>query len=224
MRLRYVYSVFLIFYSLPLLSSTVPVIPLELLFGNPEKTNPLLSPDGKCLAYCAPVNGVINIWLKNSDDIKDNGKPITQDTQRGIRYFYWSYDSKKILYYQDTDGDENWHVYALDVESGNTHDLTPFSGVRSGILSLNKRYPNEILITMNRENKKFSDVYRLSLVDNTITLDTKNSGDVIAWLADNNLQVRAAVQKNDDGGQTLLVRNTATHPWRTLLDILTPIR
>ena len=39
------------------------LIPGKILFlGNPVKTSAQISPDGKRLAYLAPVNNVLNVW------------------------------------------------------------------------------------------------------------------------------------------------------------------
>ena len=87
--------------------SDVPLIPREVLFGNPEKLSPMISPDGKQLAYLAPdKNNVLNVWLK---DLACTGEDqlITSDKKRGIRSFFWAYSGKDILYIQDVEGDEN---------------------------------------------------------------------------------------------------------------------
>ena len=83
-----------------------PLIPRETLFGNPDKTNPQISPDGKYLAYLAPVNGVLNVWVKMVG--QNDEHPVSKETNRGIRTYMWAYDNKHILYLQDNGGDENW--------------------------------------------------------------------------------------------------------------------
>ena len=69
----------------------------------------------------------MNVWVAPVDAIQD-ARPVTQDTDRGIRLYFWTYNPGYIMYVQDRGGDENWHVYATDVESGETRDLTPFDG------------------------------------------------------------------------------------------------
>ena len=75
---------------------TTSLIPREVLFGNPERTNPQISPDGTQLGYLAPVNGVLNVWTKTIG--KDDDRAVTNDTKRGIRNFTWQYDNKHVLY------------------------------------------------------------------------------------------------------------------------------
>ena len=103
----------------------VPVIPRSALFGNPEKTQGRVSPDGKYVSFIAPKDGVLNVWVGPRSD-PSAAKPVTNDTKRGIRQHFWAYDNKHVLYLQDEGGDENWHIYATDVAAGTTKDLTPY--------------------------------------------------------------------------------------------------
>ena len=82
----------------------VELIPREVLFGNPVKTSPQISPDGKRLSYLAPVDNVLNVWVKTVG--KEDDKVVTKDTDRGIRIYFWAQDNKHILYLQDKGGDE----------------------------------------------------------------------------------------------------------------------
>ena len=95
----------------------VPVIPRSALFGNPEKAQARLSPDGKFVSFIAPKDGVLNVWVGPRSD-PSAAKPVTNDTKRGIRQHFWAYDNKHVLYQQDEGGDENWHIYATDVVTG----------------------------------------------------------------------------------------------------------
>ena len=96
----------------------VPLVPREVLFGNPEKIQPRISPDGKRLAYIAPVNGVLNVWVGEVGAPGDSFKPVTTDTDRGIRAFFWGQDNARILYVQDAGGDENWRLHDTELASG----------------------------------------------------------------------------------------------------------
>src|SRR4051812_43630129 len=86
------------------------LIPRTVLFGNPDKASPHISPDGKQLSFLAPVDGVMNVWVAPINH-PDDAKPVTQDKKRGIRAYFWAYTSNHLLYIQDKGGDENWHVY-----------------------------------------------------------------------------------------------------------------
>jgi Tol biopolymer transport system component len=104
--------------------STTQLIPREALFGNPERTSPQISPDGTQLGYLAPVDGVLNVWIRTLG--KSDDRAVTADKHRGIRNSLWQYDNKHVLYTQDVGGDENWRLYQTDIASKQTKDLTPF--------------------------------------------------------------------------------------------------
>ena len=140
----------------------VPLIPRQVLFGNPDKAAARISPDGKQLSYLAPVDGVLNVWVGPTDD-PAAAKPVTQDKKRGIRSYFWAYTGKHILYTQDADGDENWHVYCVDLASGQTTDLTPIKGVAAQIESVSHRFPTEILVGLNDRDEKLHDVYLVNI-------------------------------------------------------------
>ncbi len=80
-------------------SSPVRLIPREVLFGNPEKATPLISPDGKRMAYLAPVKDVLNVWVGTVGE--DDYRPVTHDTDRGIRVHFWAHDGRHLMYLQD---------------------------------------------------------------------------------------------------------------------------
>jgi Tol biopolymer transport system component len=90
-------------------------VPLDVLFGNPERSSPQLSPDGTRLAFLAPVDGVLNVW--EGSVAAADFRPVTDDRVRGIRTYLWAQDDRHLLYLQDTAGDENWHVHSVDLDS-----------------------------------------------------------------------------------------------------------
>lgn len=112
---------------------TTPLIPREVLFGNPERADPQISPDGTQLGYLAPVDGVLNVWIRTLGKVDD--RAVTADKHRGIRNFLWQFDNRHILYTQDLGGDENWRLYQTDIASKQTKDLTPFDKVRVDIVA-----------------------------------------------------------------------------------------
>src|SRR5436305_9480680 len=130
-----------------------PLIPRDVLFGNPERTSPQLSPDGKRLAWLAPdKKNVLQVWVKTIG--KDDDKMVTADKKRGIRNYGWAPDSKTILYAQDNDGDENFHIYGVDLDAGTVRDYTPYQGVRAEISSIERTVPDQIIVQMNARNKQ----------------------------------------------------------------------
>jgi len=195
-----------------------PLIGRDVLFGNPEKVSPRLSPDGKRISWVAPNDkNVLQVWVKTVG--KEDGKPVTADKKRGIRQYFWAWDSKTLVYSQDNDGDENTHLWGVDLDSGNVRDLTPFQGVKASLTERDPNFPNELLVEMNLRDRHAFDVHRLDLRTGALTLDTQNPGDVAGWSADAKFQVRAAQAQTPDGGTEIRVRDDVKSPWRSFVKV-----
>jgi dipeptidyl aminopeptidase/acylaminoacyl peptidase len=192
-----------------------PIIPRTVLFGNPVRTSPQISPDGNRLAFLAPVNDVLNVWVGSSDGT--DTQPVTDDRDRGIRFYLWAADGQHILYLQDIGGDENWRLYAVHADTKTVRDLTPFPEVQVQIVDRDKHFPHELLIAMNKEDARYHDVYRLDLRTGEMPLVAKNPGNVASWVTDATFNVRGALKATPDGGFELLIRETPGAPWRTVL-------
>ena len=95
-------------------SGLPPLIDRELIFGNPEIAGAQLSPDGKYLAFQKPWKETRNVYVKGVDQPFSAARLLTAETKRPIAGYFWSRDSKYILYVKDNDGDENYNVYAVD--------------------------------------------------------------------------------------------------------------
>lgn len=193
----------------------VKLIPREILFGNPTRMSPKLSPNGKHLAYVAPHNGVLNIWVRTVGKNDDN--VVTNDTKRGIRSYFWSPNGKKLLYIQDKDGDENNHVYAIAPTGGEAMDLTPIDGVRAQIIQVERTRPSEILVGLNDRNPQLHDVYKININTGKRVLVQKNDIVATGWIADHKLQVRAASVLTPAGGSKLVYRPGARGPFKDLM-------
>jgi dipeptidyl aminopeptidase/acylaminoacyl peptidase len=196
-------------------AASPPLIPRELLFGNPERAQGRISPDGLRMSYLAPKNGVLNVWVKTIG--KDDDKVVTDDKLRGIRIHSWAMDNKHILYLQDQGGNENWHIYAVDLDKGSVRDLTPFENVQAQIVALEPEIPNEMLVQMNKRDPSLMDLYRVDLTTGDSKLVGQNTGRIVGWVPDFQYRTRAAYASAPDGGFDLLVRETETDSFKTLI-------
>jgi dipeptidyl aminopeptidase/acylaminoacyl peptidase len=116
---------------------------------------------------------------------------------------------------QDSGGDENFHVFQTDIDSKSTKDLTPEAGARASVVATSAKYPNQMLVSMNKRNKQLFDVYRVDLKTGELTLEIENPGDVLNWTADNDMQIRAA-DAMAGMVQESRVRADAKSPWKVL--------
>jgi dipeptidyl aminopeptidase/acylaminoacyl peptidase len=199
-----------------------PLIPREVLFGGDEKELPRISPDGSMLAYVAPCDGTSSVWVRNLAE--DSDRVVAHDAGKPILWFTWQGNGKSILYFQDQSGNERYHLFQLDLQSGSVRDLTPGDGVRAqplrgflaSVAAVNHRYPDEMLICSNARDEKLNDAVRVDLARGELILDTENPGDVSGWLNDNAYVVRAALAQRTDGSSEIRVRDDAAAPWRVL--------
>jgi dipeptidyl aminopeptidase/acylaminoacyl peptidase len=183
----------------PVPDSIVPLIPRTELFGNPDRAMARISPDGKQLAYLAPVDNVLNVWVCPIGELAE-AKPVTQDKKRGVRNYFWAYNNTHLLYSQDQDGDEDWHIYGVDLVSGKTTDLTPFPKIAAQVQEVSERFPDEILIAINNRNEQYHDIHRVNLKTGERSLVQENP-DFAGFTTDDDFRVRFAEKMLPDGSQ-----------------------
>ena len=177
------------------------IIDRETLFGNPDKASPQISPDGKRLAYLAPVNGVLNVWVGPVDD-PSAAKPVTQDASRGIRRYFWAYTNNHVVYVQDKGGDENWRAYSVNLANNETKDLTPIEKVAARVEQVSHKFPNEILVGLNDRDAQYHDVQRINITTGERKLVQENK-EFAGFLIDDDYAVRFATKVTPDGGSEI---------------------
>ena len=194
----------------------VPLIPRQLLFGNPDRAAPQISRDGTMISYISPVDGVLNVWVAPVDDL-DSARPVTHDTARGVRMYFWAYTNEHVLYLQDTDGDENWHVYSVDLSTDETIDLTPLDNVQAQIQAVSKDFPGEIVVGINDRDAQLHDVYRIDISTGKRDLIQQNEG-FAEFVVDDDYNVRFAMRLTPEGGSEIL-QPTAEGGWELFMAI-----
>jgi dipeptidyl aminopeptidase/acylaminoacyl peptidase len=195
----------------------VELIPRDALFGNPERAAVMISPDGKYLSWVAPVDGVMNIWVAPAAE-PDRAKAITADTARGIRNYFWSYQPDTLLYLRDTGGDEDFHLFSVNLATGKAVDLTPFPKTTAQVVAASHAQPGAILVGMNDRDPQWHDLYRVDLASGTRALVEKNDDRIGAYIADDQYQVRFATRARPDGGQDVLQAD-GKGGWKEYADI-----
>ncbi len=177
-----------------------------------------LSPDGKLLAYVrGSEEGVPNLWVRTAGKADD--RMVSAEKKAGVGQYRWSGDGRTLLFLKDSDGDENFHLYGVNLKTGLTRDYTPFPGLKAQNLLISERVPREALVGLNLRDRRLFDICRVNLDTGALEVDTENPGDVRWWLPDANFQIRAAVSIDGaDSHQELRVRDGRGQPWRVLIN------
>ena len=179
------------------------LIPRATFFGNPERANVQISPDGKYLSWLAPREGVLNVWIAPAGKLEE-ARAVTTDTARPVHQYFWAFDKKHLLYLQDQAGDENFHLYAVDVTADGAAavDLTPLDKVRALVMGVSHKQPKTILVGLNDRDPQFHDVYSVDLASGARTLVLENK-EYAGFVVDEDFNVRFGVAMLPDGSSVI---------------------
>jgi len=192
-------------------AQAAPLIERAKLFGNPSRSGAQLSPDGKHLAWLAPRDGVMNIWVAPIDKL-EAARPLTASKDRPIRVLFWAPDSSMVMYIQDKAGDENFLLYGIDVQSGAERTLTPFEKTRVQVVSVSPLVKDRILVGLNNRDPQWHDIHSLDLKTGKLTEIIRADG-YAGFVADANHALRLALRPNAAGGMDYFtVSATPTGP------------
>ncbi len=178
--------------------TSAPLIPRSILFGNPDHAQIRVSPDGRYLSRLSPVDNVLNLHISPIDDLSSDTL-LTHEKGRGIPSHSWAWTGKHILYPKDKDGDENDHLYCVDIEKGTTRDLTPFKTVKAKLMASSRNYPEEIIIGRNDRDPQYHDLWRLNIVTGETTMILENKEKFAGFEIDEDLNVRLGSRYLDNG-------------------------
>ncbi|HEX4885314.1 MAG TPA: S9 family peptidase [Casimicrobiaceae bacterium] len=179
-------------------AQTTDLIPRKHIFGNPTRTSATISPDGTKLAYLAPRDGVLNVWVAPAS-APDQAKAVTAEKVRPIRSFFWSPDGTRILYIQDEGGNENWALHGVELATGKETKYTNFDKTQVRVTGVSHKVPGAILISANNRNPQFHDVHRLDLATGQLTLVRENN-EYIGFVSDYDLRLVFGVKPAPGGG------------------------
>lgn len=192
------------------------LVPRNIFFGNPSRIQGRVSPDGTKMSFLAPVDGVLNLWVGPLGDF-DAAKPITQDTGSGIDSHQWALNSRNVLYIRDTGGDEDFHIYSVDLETNEAINLTPFEKTTGQFVGSSYRHPDEYLLGINNRDQRWHDVWRVNVITGDRELVEQHDR-FAGFVADLDLNVRLAVEPTRDGGQMVFKRE-ASGDWAEFFKI-----
>lgn len=190
-----------------------PIIDRQAFFGEIQISGAQISPDAKWISFLKPYQGTRNIWVKRAEEPFSAARPISAETTRPVRSYFWSHDSRYILYAQDAGGDENFNVYAIDPAAPAdpksklppTRALTNLKGVRTQIVAVPKTRPDILYIGLNDRDPKWHDLYELHISTGEKKLVRKNTDQIAAWVFDHDAALRLA-ERTTSAGDTEILR------------------
>ncbi len=181
------------------------LIDRNIFFDNPEIGGGQLSPDGKLIAFMKAYNGIMNIYVKNIDaDFKDS--KILTKSKSPIMGYFWTRDSKYILFVNDNDGDENINIFSIyiDSESHETTNLTPLEEVSVRIYKVSRLDPDVLWIGINDRDKAWHDLYKLTISTQNLELLYTNKERITGWELDWDENIRIAYRSDITGFEEIL--------------------
>ena len=190
-----------------------PLIPMKDFFKNPDKRSYSISPNGEYLSWMQPWESRMNVFVQKIGE--EEVAQVTFATERDIAGYFWKGNSR-IIYIQDTKGDENFRLYAVDRDGKNQKDLTPFEKVRAGVVDELKDNLEEMLIQLNQRNPQLFDVYRINVNTGEMTQIAENPGNITGWITDHDGKLRVAL--TTDGVNTgILIREKEEDEFKELI-------
>ncbi|HTH50403.1 MAG TPA: alpha/beta fold hydrolase [Pyrinomonadaceae bacterium] len=189
-----------------------PLIDRETFFGNPEYAGAQISPDGKYISFVKPLNGTMNVWVKGFSEPFSAARPMTNDQKRPVRQYFWSRDSKYILFVQDNGGDENFNVYAVnpaDTPAAGSpvptaRNISAGTKVRAQIFATPQSDPDAIYVGLNDRDAAWHDLYKVKISTGERTLMMKNTDRLGGYVFDNNDKLRLATRSPQNGDTEIL--------------------
>ncbi|WP_260702934.1 S9 family peptidase [Edaphobacter flagellatus] len=189
-----------------------PIIDRQLFFGEVQIAGAQISPDGQWISFLKPYNGVRNIWVKKAGEPFDKARPLSAEKTRPVGGYFWSRNSKYVLYAQDNAGDENFNVYAIDpaapadAKTGVpvTRALTNLKGVRTMLYAAPKAKPDILYIGLNDRDAHWHDLYELHISTGEKKLVRQNTERIAGWDFDNDGNLRLASRTNNAGDTEIM--------------------
>ena len=186
-----------------------PIIDRATFFGNPVIAGGQLSPDGNFVTFMKEHDGIMNVWVKGFDESFDKARLLT-DSDSPIPGYFWTHDSKYVLFVNDSGGDENFNVYAVNPTSATmtvapaAKNLTPLEDVTAQIYMVSKKDPDMMMIGLNDRDKAWHDLYSLKISTGELTKLFENNNRYGAFQFDWDEKMRIANRTDEDGNNQIM--------------------
>ena len=186
-----------------------PIIDRSIFFGNPEISSGQLSPDGNYVTFMREHEGIMNLWVKPFDATFSQATLLTKSPSPILGYF-WSQDSKYVLYVNDTGGDENFNVFAVSPSAATasvvpeSQNLTPLEDVTAQIYAVSTKDPDLLMIGLNDRDKAWHDLYSLKISTGKLTKIFENNNRYTGYTFDWDDNLRLASRSDEEGNSQIL--------------------
>jgi dipeptidyl aminopeptidase/acylaminoacyl peptidase len=179
-------------------ASPADLVARRIFFDDPDYDSVKVSPDGRHLAYLAPLDGVRNLWVAPLAE-PNAAQPVTRATDRNLNaYFRWAYTNRHLVFSEEHDGDENWRASSVDIGNGAIVAMTPERGVMSFLQELDRKFPDQVLVRHNQRDKRFFDLFRINVVTGSSEMLFENH-DYVLLITDSDFQLRLGSRFAADG-------------------------
>ena len=189
-------------------------IPLENFFKNPEKSSYQISPNGDYYSFMAPYKNRMNIFVQKRGDT--SSVQLTFEEDRDVAGYFWPNDNQ-IMFLKDDGGDENYHLFGVNIDGSNLIVYTDFEGVRAQIIDDLPDQNEFVVIGLNKRNKQVFDPYRLNLISGELTMIAENPGNIQGWMFDHDGKLRLATAIVDGVNQSILYRDSEDEEFKTII-------
>lgn len=134
---------------------------IEDFIQKPNQYSFRFSPNGQYLSYKErDANSKIHVFVKNT---KTNEViRVIKEEQDLISEYGWA-NNERLFYLKDNGGDENYHLFAVDINGKNQIELTPFEKVETVILSSLQDRNEYMIIKMNKDNPQIYEPYKINI-------------------------------------------------------------
>jgi dipeptidyl aminopeptidase/acylaminoacyl peptidase len=169
---------------------STPLLDRAAFFTEPEITGAQVSPDGKFLAFLKRAT-VQNIWLKRTDQPLTAARPVTAVDDRSPDAFYWSRDSRYLLFTRDAGGNGKSDLFAVDVHSvaaaggaPTARNLTDGHGTPAQVLALPEAAPDLAYVALTDGQRLDRDIYAIKIATGKRSLLRRNDVGAVGWVFD----------------------------------------
>ena len=186
-------------------------------FKKPKQRSFQFSPNGLYLSFREKDKKSKNhVYVKNTAT-----NQITRVIEEGkdlISGYGWA-NNNRLIYVKDNGGDENYHLFAVDIDGKNQKELTPYKGVKVDILNSLDDQKDYMIILMNKTNPQIFEPYKINIkTGETVKLfenkDPRNP--VAGYDFDKDGNLRAYTQQQN-GTEYVLYYKTASGKFEKII-------